>query len=137
MSMSADVARLVAVWAMLASYTLAIALAVAQVCADRPHTHGGAPAADCPMHHHGATQSQRAAHGGHHQHGVSAHGQPLGGAQMSCSCGSDVAPFFAGELATATPDAASSPLLDHHPVQLLDHARTTGARFSPPSPPPR
>ncbi len=138
MSTRAEWARLVTVWAMLATHALAMALAVAQVCADRPHTHGGAPAADCPMHHHGATGSPPAEHTRHTPaHGVSAHGEPDGGARMSCSCVSDVSPLFATEVAVLAADAASFLVLDHHPVELLGHARMTGGRFSPPSPPPR
>jgi hypothetical protein len=72
------------------------ALSAVSLCLDRPHTHGGLPAQDCPMHH----QHQPAAIAeANHQHHAGAHQDATPDAsRIGCRCSSDTLLFLISDL---------------------------------------
>jgi hypothetical protein len=116
----------------LAVQLAAAALGTVGMCLDRPHTHAGVPAPDCPMHH--QQQGEAAVDPSHHHH----HGsQSTSGAAVGCSCSADALLF----LLTTPAVIAQPPVLDAPHVatapSLFLTERVRGMRVAPLSPPPR
>jgi hypothetical protein len=110
-------------------------LAVAGMCVDRPHTHGGIPAPDCLMHSSEpvSTAPGTSSHS-HHHHDSST---PTNTAQLACSCSSDPLTLLTTESAVVQ-IGASIDLPDL--VTLASSERAQSApevRLAPLSPPPR
>jgi hypothetical protein len=106
------------------------------VCMDRPHTHGGVPAPDCPMHHPqpDGTAPGTSSHGHHHQHDQ---GTPPDAARLVCSCSSDPLTLITTEIAVIP---IGSPVVAPDLVVLSSPERAQSApdiRLAPLSPPPR
>ena len=110
-------------------------LAVAGMCVDRPHTHGGIPAPDCLMHSsEPVSTAPEASNHSHHHHDSST---PTNTAQLVCSCSSDPLTLLTTEIAVVQIDA-SIDLPDV--VTLASSERAQSApevRLAPLSPPPR
>ena len=110
-------------------------LAVAGMCVDRPHTHGGIPAPDCLMHSSEpvSTAPDAPSHS-HHHHDSST---PTNTAQLVCSCSSDPLTLLTTEIALG-PIGVSTDLPGL--VALASSERAQSApevRLAPLSPPPR
>ena len=110
-------------------------LAVAGLCVDRPHTHGGIPAPECLMHmSQPAGTAPEATNHSHHHHDS---GTPSNTAQLACSCSSDPLTLLTTEIAVVQ-IGASIDLPDL--VTLASSERPQSApevRLAPLSPPPR
>ena len=109
-------------------------LAVAGLCVDRPHTHGGLPAPDCLMHSSEpvSTAPEASSHSHHHHDST-----PSSTAQLACSCSSDPLTLLTTEIAVVQ-IGASIDLPDL--VTLASSERAQSApevRLAPLSPPPR
>ena len=129
-----------AIAALAMSVQLAVAiLGTVGLCLERPHTHGGIPAPDCPMHHTvpppGAAAEPTEHH--HHHHQTPETTPSSGTASIGCSCAGDALLMLLASTALlvepswlATPAAAGAdlPPLTERIVDL--HA-------APLSPPPR
>jgi hypothetical protein len=110
-------------------------LAVAGMCVDRPHTHGGIPAPECLMHmSQAAGTTPEATNHSHHHHDSST---PSNTAQLACSCSSDPLTLLTTEIAVVQIGASIDlPGL----VTLASSERAQSApevRLAPLSPPPR
>jgi len=127
----------------IAALALSVQLAVAilgtvGLCLERPHTHGGVPAPDCPMHHTVTPGAAAEPTEHHHHHHQAPETTPLPGtAGIGCSCAGDALLMLLAStallvepsrLATAAVAGAALPPLTERIVDL--HA-------APLSPPPR
>jgi hypothetical protein len=109
-------------------------LGAISVCVDRPHTHAGIPAPDCPTHH----QSSAVAPSNHHgHHGHAQHGTTSDTSRITCRCASDPPSFLISDIgilphvvSVGVPTLIASPMSAIRPT-------TIDRRISPPSPPPR
>jgi hypothetical protein len=127
--------RLTAVMAVITLGLQVIVAAVGTVslCMDRPHTHGGVPAPDCPMHH---QQPAAATTEDHHQHGAQ-RDATSDASRVGCRCSSDPLSFLISDIGVV-PDRISVRLPVPGVLSLMPFKTTTlDVRIAPLSPPPR
>jgi hypothetical protein len=127
--------RLIATtWATVSAQVLALALGAVQGCWDREHTHGGAAAPDCAMHH----QARAHADGAHSHHAQGLHTGPedRSAPQITCRCAGDVRRIDLGQVAVLQARSPRAPFLQ---VALDPPGDMPAADndVSPPLPPPR
>jgi hypothetical protein len=128
------------------SYLITVAALVLQVsvsmlgtigmCVDRPHTHGGIPAPDCPMHHAqpDSTEPDASTHSHHHEHDESSAPET---ARLACSCASDLLTLLTTEIAVI-PAGISLGLPDVAAPARHERVRSApDVRLVPLSPPPK
>jgi hypothetical protein len=103
------------------------------VCVDRPHTHAGVPAPDCPIHH----QQSSVAPSHHEHHGHAQPGATSNSSRIACRCAGDPLSFLISDIGVL-PDNVSVrvPTLPAGPISLV-RPTTIDHRNPPPSPPPR
>jgi hypothetical protein len=116
---------------------LALALGTAQACWPGEHTHGGAAAPDCVMHHQSKADEPSGQHHSHGDHATPLEAAPASGATMTCRCSSDGAPIYLGQTATLHVPVAWSPVVQAGLFDAGSEPPVVDASFSPPSPPPR
>jgi hypothetical protein len=124
-----------------AAVTLSVQLAVAVLgtvgmCLERPHTHGGVPAPDCPMHHRQPDDAAVEPADHHHHHGSTAPSSDSD-TRIGCRCASDVLSLMLATVAVVS-DPAPLVVPATRPLRpsVVDE-RMIDAHVSPLSPPPR
>ena len=124
-----------------AAVTLSVQLAVAVLgtvgmCLERPHTHGGVPAPDCPMHHQ-QPDDTAVEPANHHHHHESTTPSSDSETRIGCRCASDVLSLMLATVAVVS-DPAPLVVPAMRPLRLsVLVERMTDAHASPLSPPPR
>lgn len=119
--------------ATLAVHAGVVILGPLRLCWGVEHTHAGAAAPDCPMHHHASQATQPA----HHEHGSSASEIRKDSARISCDCSNGPTSISAGATALIPVPAALSPSMQT--VMLVREGDPSPADLWLPalSPPPR
>jgi hypothetical protein len=128
---------IVTTWATLAALTLVVALSAAQVCLDREHTHGGAVAPDCPMHHQARDKEGVAQNVFHHDHTKTTDVGNRSGQQIGCRCSNDITEAYLGQVAILKAPRVGSPQIQAVLMDLPSDVPAVDNLFPPPSPPPR
>lgn len=122
----------------LSLHVVGAVLGAAQVCIDRPHTHGGREAPTCPMHHQQSpVPAASASHHAHHQTPPAPAPVESGTTRMSCDCSGDLLTFFLGQLAMLAPPPSTSPFVQAVALDVLSDPFAVDLWYAPPSPPPR
>ena len=104
-------------------------------CVDRPHTHGGVAASDCPMHHQAPGTPAGTEHA-HHNHASST--PPIDGhPTIGCRCTADVPLLFVDAVATLEGAVAEALFLEASPLTPPRDTALASQDFCPPLPPPR
>jgi hypothetical protein len=117
-------------FAVVALYAAVVTVGALRGCWGTEHTHAGAAAPECPMHH---THPAHAPQFAHHDHG----GSHEDGSRMVCRCSNDpTTPYLIPSAIVARPPSILPAI---QTVMLPPEGRLsyTDARFSPPAPPPR
>lgn len=82
--------------ATLAVHAAVVTLGTLRVCWGVEHTHAGAAARDCPMHHHAVSQATQPAH---HDHGTSVSEAKKDPGRITCGCSNDPTSIYLGATA--------------------------------------
>jgi hypothetical protein len=109
-----------------------MAVGTVTLCLDTFHTHGGAPAPDCPMHH------QRPTRDDHHQHHAgAAHVTPPDASRIACRCSSDTLSFLISDIGVVAERISVRVPRSTMSVVIAFEAPALEMRVPPLSPPPR
>ena len=73
--------------------------AAVSLCVNAPHTHGGRPAPDCPMHHQAQTATLPGGADHHHHHSGQHESTPVDGVTLACGCSADLPSFLVASIA--------------------------------------
>lgn len=113
------------------------AVATMNVCLERPHTHGGTAAPDCPMHHQSRGNPDAGQHHSHHGQAMNKSVEERSAQQITCRCPSDVTQIYLGQVAILQTHPPRSPFVQAVPLDPPSDAPVVDHDFSPPPPPPR
>lgn len=120
--------------ATLAIHMLVVTLGALRVCWGVEHTHAGAAAADCPMHHH--ANSQPAQHA-YHSHGSDASATSDAAERVRCGCSNDPSSLYVGPTAIIPVPTPASPSMQVMMLAPESEPSPSELCLSSPSPPPR
>jgi hypothetical protein len=115
--------------------TIAV-FATLDVCFERPHTHGGTAAPDCPMHHQPRDNASTAPHHAHHGQAMNT-GVDRSAPQIACRCPDAVTQIYFGQIAILQAPPPRSPFVRAVPLDPPSDVPALEHHLSPPPPPPR
>ena len=120
--------------ATLVLHVAAVGLGAFRGCSEREHTHAGAAAKDCPMHHLADVQPTHAAHAGHGNAGA----EPTDDRdQVRCGCFGTATSPYVGPACILVSATSLLRVMPTEPVTPGADESAASLRFPPPPPPPR